>query len=124
MKRFIVFCGVLGWITLVSATILPIHVTFVRTCEHTFFDSRPRSSSSACTVINWMLFQGFVLVWSYMREQSDRRTYTLRAELKGGPPPSRGLGLCADTLRRSVQFKAKQKAQMWLETRPERNRSG
>ncbi|KAL8276521.1 hypothetical protein RQP46_011069 [Phenoliferia psychrophenolica] len=75
MKRLVVVVGVLGWIALVGVTVLTVHIAFIR------------------TLINWALFQVFVLVWHYMREQSDRRTYTLRAELK-------------------IQFKAKQKAQI------------
>ncbi|KAM0754106.1 hypothetical protein T439DRAFT_353841 [Meredithblackwellia eburnea MCA 4105] len=75
LKRIVVLVACVSWICLVGVTIVPIHVQYLR------------------TLINWAIFQCFVLVWHYLRECSDRRTYTLRQELK-------------------VQFKAKQKAQV------------
>lgn len=45
------------------------------------------------TVINVLVFHGFIMFTHYMREMGDRRMYTMRAELK-------------------TQFKAKQRAQI------------
>lgn len=44
-------------------------------------------------MINVIIFHGFIIFTHYMREMSDRRMYTMRAELK-------------------TQFKAKQRAQI------------
>ncbi|SGZ17181.1 BQ5605_C020g09101 [Microbotryum silenes-dioicae] len=63
-KRLYALIGALSWVVVVGATLLPHRVTFIR------------------NVVNLLLFQGFVLYLHYMRELSDRRMYTLRAELK------------------------------------------
>ncbi|KAM0753644.1 hypothetical protein T439DRAFT_322531 [Meredithblackwellia eburnea MCA 4105] len=74
-KRLLTFAGCLVWITISSALVVPQNLNFLR------------------DMLPWGVFQAFVLYFHYAREVSDRRTFTLRMELK-------------------VQFKAKQRAQV------------
>ncbi|GAA5849688.1 hypothetical protein JCM8547_000535 [Rhodosporidiobolus lusitaniae] len=75
MKRIFHVLYCLSWLILVCVTIVPQRPAFVR------------------NVVNLILFQGFICFIHYIREMSDRRMYTMRAELK-------------------ISFKAKQRAQI------------
>lgn len=80
-----------------------------------FVNSLPQRCRAAAdrlgsAVVNIILFQGFVLYTHYRREVADRRMYLMRAELKGRQartPLRKPL-----TRSFSVQFRAKQKAQI------------
>ncbi|GAA6022631.1 hypothetical protein JCM10207_003930 [Rhodosporidiobolus poonsookiae] len=74
-KRILTVVYSLTWLILVASTVLPQRTAFVR------------------NVINALVFHGFVIWMHQMRETSDRRMYTMRAELK-------------------ISYRAKQRAQI------------
>ncbi|KIP05565.1 hypothetical protein PHLGIDRAFT_128820 [Phlebiopsis gigantea 11061_1 CR5-6] len=75
LNRLPALLGVVVFTGLSCGLIVPIHTTFVR------------------NVIIFLIFQGFLLYVHYMRENAERRLYTLRDQLK-------------------IQFRATQKAQV------------
>ncbi|THH30116.1 hypothetical protein EUX98_g4100 [Antrodiella citrinella] len=75
LQRFPAMCGAVIFFGLCCGLILPLKALFIR------------------NVVNFVLFQAFLLYLHYMRETAERRLYTLRDQLK-------------------VQFRATQKAQV------------
>ncbi|KAH9945766.1 hypothetical protein B0H21DRAFT_693809 [Amylocystis lapponica] len=75
LHRFPAMLGAASFFIISCAIILPVHVNFVR------------------NLVNFVLFQTFLLYTHYMRENAERRLYTLRDQLK-------------------IQFRATQKAQV------------
>ncbi|KAJ6519016.1 hypothetical protein C8R45DRAFT_11286 [Mycena sanguinolenta] len=75
MQRLPAAVGSLAFFVLACGTVVPLHRTFVR------------------TMINFFLFNAFIIYAHYIKEISDRRLYTLRNQLK-------------------IQFKATQRAQI------------
>ncbi|KAJ7509919.1 hypothetical protein B0H11DRAFT_1961525 [Mycena galericulata] len=75
LQRLPAAIGALSFFVLACVTIVPLHHVFVR------------------TMINFFLFNAFIIYAHYMKEMSERRLYTLRNQLK-------------------IQFKATQRAQI------------
>ncbi|KAJ7656255.1 hypothetical protein DFH06DRAFT_468406 [Mycena polygramma] len=75
LQRLPAAIGSLAFFILTCVTVVPLHHTFVR------------------TMINFFIFNIFIIYAHYMKEISDRRIYTLRNQLK-------------------IQFKATQRAQI------------